>query len=144
MKNKYILIFSILLSVTLLPVYPLGKASVADPVDINDARIKINLTQNELESILSDVRHKKWGGFYKWVLGNLQHRPIISISEWELIGYGTQERFSLSQSQHKELVVYTATKEEAENKKGILYFFKFIDGAWVFSSEAMFSRDENA
>ena len=144
MKNKYIVIFVVLLFVTLLPLYPLGKVSVADPKDINDTRIKIILTQTELESILSDIRYKKWGGFYKWVMGNMQQRPIVSISEWELIGYGPQEVFSPSESQYKTLVVYTATKEEVERKKGMLYFFKYIDGAWVFSSEAILSKHENA
>ena len=144
MKNKYIVILVIIISTTLLPIYPLGKVPIADPEDINDTRVKVKLTQTELEGIISDVRNKKWGGFYKSVRGNIQQRPIVSISEWELIGYGPKETFSPAVSQHKELVVYTATEGEVENKKGVLFFFKFIDEKWVFSSEAKLSRDENA
>jgi len=40
--------------------------------------------------------------------------------------------------------VYTATEDEVANKMGVLFFFKFIDEKWVFSSEAKLSRDENA
>ena len=144
MKNKYILLFGVLLTVSLLPIYPLGEVSVSDPVDINDTRIKIKLAKNELEKILNDLRNKKWGGFYKWVMGDVNNRPIISISEWSLIGYGPQETFSPSKSRYKTLVVYTATKDEFESNKGMLYFFKYIDGVWVYSSEAMLSKDEKA
>lgn len=144
MKNKYIVILVIIISITLLPIYPLGKLPITDPEDINDTRVKVKLTQTELESIISDVRNKKWGGFYKSVRGNIQQRPIVSISEWELIGYGPKETFSPTASQHKELVVYTATEDEVANKMGVLFFFKFIDERWVFSSEAKLSKDGNA
>jgi len=62
-KFKRAIVFvTVAVFVGALPVYPIGKLLVPDPVDTNDSRVAANISNSDLDDIVSQVRKPTWGG----------------------------------------------------------------------------------
>ncbi len=124
-------VFIVVLILLALPIYPKFPVQVADPVGVEDSRIKVNINTDELEVILHTIRGKKFDFLYSR-LKNRNTRPLIGI--YDISGKSTDEKLSQLDNSIKdsEIIAITGSKGYRES-----YYFN-RDGA---SLKFITSRD---
>ena len=137
MKAKYILILLLLLLfVSILPIYPLDNVVKTDPADTHDPRIKVEISKNHLNYIISTIRKKKRGNLYTLLFGLTKNRNIYSIAEFKKLAISSND----SEHLEKEIIVFTASDTEKKNHEGLLYFFKVNGDQMIFENVANIGR----